>query len=133
MWAHTRAISGNVAVGWSARSLARRRGRSQHDRRDEIPLTPGAPWATLPRGKGCHQLGQRQEVLHAKARPPAADAEVGIGGHEIRPVHGHRVQAPDGMLERDPVLAPQRLGDDEPERPPPKGMERMGNPNLRRS
>jgi hypothetical protein len=37
------------------------------------------------------------------------------------------------MLERDPVLAPDLLGDDKPERPPPKRMERMGNPNLRQS
>jgi hypothetical protein len=78
----------------------------------------------------------------------------GVNGSQIRKapaghLHGHRrrrtvVQGPDPGAS---LLAPRNgkalcaratgivklLGDDEPERPPPKGMERMGNPNLRRS
>jgi hypothetical protein len=79
---------------------------------------------------GRHQVGECEEVCDPEAGPPAGDAQVGIGWHAIRPIDRHGAQPPIGVLERDAILSPERLGDDEPERLPPEGMKRMRDPNL---
>ena len=68
--------------------------------------TSGTPSAR-PGRTGRHEVGERQEILNAKGGPPAADAEVGVGGHEIRPIDGHGAQAPAGVLEGDAILSPK--------------------------
>ena len=102
-----------------------------HDIWDEIPLTRQAPHQRARRRTARHQIGERQEVLYPEAGPPAAEAEVGIGRHEIRPIDRHGAQAAVGVLEGDAILSPELLGDDEPERLPPEGMKRVRDPNLR--
>jgi hypothetical protein len=107
-------------------------GRNTSDIRDEISMTPQGLPSPRSRRTGRHQLGERYEVLHPKARPPAADAHVGIDRNEIRPIDGHGAQAAVGVLEGHSILSPELLGDDERKRQAPKGMERVGDLNLRR-
>jgi hypothetical protein len=77
------------------------------------------------------QVSQRQQILHSKARPPAAQAEVGIGGNNVRPIDRHGSQPSVGMLEGDAILSPERLGDYKPKALAPERMKRMRDPNLR--
>ena len=81
-------------------------GRNSNDIWDEMSVTPQAPSAG-PGRTGRHEVGERQEILHAKGGPPAADAEAGLGGHEIRPLDGHGTQAAVGVLEGDAILSPE--------------------------
>ena len=107
-------------------------GRNKTDIPDEILLTTaGLPSSRSPR-TGRHQRGERHEILHPKARPPAADADVRISGHAVCPVDRHRAQAPVGMLEGDSILSPELLRDDERERLAPEGMKWVRDQNLRR-
>jgi hypothetical protein len=69
------------------------------------------PSARSPR-TGRHQLGERHEILNPKARPPAADTDVGISETAIRPIDPHRAQAAIGMLEGDSILSPELLGNE---------------------
>jgi hypothetical protein len=95
-------------------------------------MTPSGFLSLRPRRPDRHQLGQRHEVLHAKAGPPAPDAYVRIGRHEIRPRGGHGAQAATGVLEGDSILSPELLGDDEGKRLALEGMKRVRDQNLRR-
>jgi hypothetical protein len=79
-----------------------------------------------------HDVSQNQQILHAKVRPPAADAEVRIGGHDIGPIEWHRARPSIGMLEGHAILSPERLGDDEPKGVTPEGMKRVRDANQRR-
>jgi hypothetical protein len=60
------------------------------------------------------------------------EAEAGIGRHQICPIDRHGAQPAVGVLEGDAILSPEGLGDDEPERLVPEGMERVCDQNLRR-
>src|SRR5206468_10817061 len=62
---------------------------------------------------GRHQFDERHKILHPKARPPSADADVGISGNAIRPIDGHRAQAAGGVLEGDSILSPKLLRSEE--------------------
>lgn len=88
-------------------------------------MTPSGSLSPRSRRLDRHQLGQRDEVLHAKAGPAAPDAHVRIGRHEIGPRDGHGAHAAIGVLEGDAILSPQLLGDDERECLAPERMKRV--------
>jgi hypothetical protein len=101
------------------------------DRWDEIHVTPQVPRSACPGHSGRYQIGECHQVRDSEAGPPAGNAEVGVGRHPIRPIDRHGAQPTVGVLERDAILSPERLGDDEPERLPPEGVKRVRDPNLR--
>lgn len=80
---------------------------------------------------GGHQVGQHEQIPDAEARAPVPEAQVWIRGHHIGPSHGHGAEGAIRVLERDAVLAPELLGDDEPEGLAPQRVERMDDPNQR--
>jgi len=98
-------------------------GRNTLDTLDVIRLTASR------RPPRCNQRRQRQEILHAKARPAPTDLEVGVGRLVICPAHGYRHEPSVGLLDGDAVLAPEPLGDDEREGLAAEGMKRVGDPN----
>jgi hypothetical protein len=104
-------------------------GRNTLDIRDEIRLTDLALAFASSRATRSDQVGQRPQVLNAKARAPPTDAQVRIGRHEIRPSHRHRAEGSVWALDGDAVVPPELLGDDEPERLAPQGVERVDDPD----
>jgi hypothetical protein len=100
-------------------------GRNTVDTMDVIRLTASG----RPSGQ---QRRERQQVFHAEPRPAPTDLEARVGRLPIRPAEGHRAERAICTLERDPVLAPELLGDDEGEGLPAEGMEGVGDPNQRR-
>ncbi len=79
---------------------------------------------------GGHEVREHEQILHTKSRPPASDAEVRISEYHVRPAHRHRAEEALGVFEGHPLLAPQLLGDDEPERSPVQRVKGMSDQNL---
>jgi hypothetical protein len=91
-----------------------------------------APRGVSSLSPGGGQVGQHEQILDAEARAPLPEAQVRISGNDIGPSDGHGAEGAIWVLERDAVLAPELLSDDEPERLVPQGVKRMDDPNQRR-
>ena len=100
---------------------------------DEIRVTPSPASRNSSRTARREEVGQLQEVLQTKERPPLSDAAIRIRRNSVGPALGHRAERPVGMLDRHAVLPPQLLGDHEGEHLVAKGMERVGDPDQSRS
>ena len=77
-----------------------------------------------------HEIGEREQIVHAKVRAAAPDREDRIWRHPIGPPDRERSQRPVRPLHRDARFAPQLLGDDHRQACAVERMEGMRDLNV---
>ena len=77
-----------------------------------------------------HEIGERQQIVHAKVGAAAPDGENRIRRQPISPPDRERSERPVRPLDRDARFAPQLLGDDQRQPSAVERMEGMRDLNL---